>query len=86
MLALAVLRAFIAARCRSAATQQVAAPVPLALPRPATCSAATTSPKARIGLTAKALCRLYEAELSAVSNSYALKRIFAAAADGMNSR
>jgi hypothetical protein len=35
---------------------------------------------------AKALCRLYEAELSAVSNSYALKSIFAAAADGMNSR
>jgi hypothetical protein len=35
VLALAVLRAFVAARCRSAATQQVAAPVPLALPRPA---------------------------------------------------
>ena len=35
VLALAVLRAFVAARCRSTATQQVAAPVPLALPRPA---------------------------------------------------
>jgi hypothetical protein len=41
-------------------------------------------PRARIGFMAKALCRLYEAELSAVSNSYALKSIFAA--DGMNSR
>jgi hypothetical protein len=48
------------------------------------CSAATTSPNARIGLTTKALCRLYEADLSAVSNSYALKSTFAA--DGMNSR
>jgi len=35
VLALAVLRAFVAARCRSAATQQVTASVPLVLPRPA---------------------------------------------------
>jgi hypothetical protein len=35
VLALAVLRAFVAARCRSAATQQMTASVPLVLPRPA---------------------------------------------------
>ena len=35
VLALAVLRAFVAARCRSAATQQVTASVPRVRPRPA---------------------------------------------------
>ena len=35
VLALAVLRAFVAARCRSAATQRVTASVPLVRPRPA---------------------------------------------------